>query len=101
LVAFSAYETGLGYVQAGEGVYGLHRAFMLAGAKTSVMSLWKVLDHVTQQLMVQFYQQLQAGQSKAEALCLAQLALKALPSCSHPFCWGAFLCQGDPGPLVA
>jgi CHAT domain-containing protein/tetratricopeptide (TPR) repeat protein len=99
LVVLSACETGLGQVHVGEGVFGLRRAFVLAGAKTLVMSLWKVPDQQTQELMVDFYQRILAGQPRAEALRQAQLALKAKHP--DPYYWGAFICQGDPGPLSA
>jgi CHAT domain-containing protein/Tfp pilus assembly protein PilF len=98
LVVLSACETGLGQVHVGEGVFGLRRAFVLAGAKTLVMSLWKVPDQQTQQLMVDFYQRILAGQPRGEALRQAQLALKARHP--DPYYWGAFICQGDPAPLV-
>ena len=79
----------------GEGVLGLRRAFVLAGARTLVMSLWKVPDQETQELMVDLYARVLKGQGCAEALREAQLALKARrPS---PYYWGAFICQGDPG----
>jgi tetratricopeptide (TPR) repeat protein len=99
LVVLSACETGLGRVHVGEGVFGLRRAFVLAGARTLVMSLWKVPDEQTQQLMVNFYQLLRAGEGRAEALRHAQLDLKAKHP--EPFYWGAFICQGDPSPLPA
>jgi CHAT domain-containing protein len=98
LVVLSACETGLGRVHVGEGVFGLRRAFVLAGARTLVMSLWKVPDEPTRELMVDFYRRLLAGEGRAEALRQAQLALKA--KYPEPFYWGAFICQGDPSPLV-
>jgi CHAT domain-containing protein/Tfp pilus assembly protein PilF len=97
LVVLSACDTGLGEVRVGEGVFGLRRAFVLAGARTLVMSLWKVPDKETQELMVDFYQRLLRGEPRAEALRGAQLAMKKKHH--DPFCWGAFICQGDPGPL--
>ena len=84
-------------MQIGEGVFGLRRTFILAGAKTLVMSLWKVPDQQTQELMEDFYRRLLAGQPRAEALRGAQLALKE--KYPHPYFWGAFICQGNPGPL--
>lgn len=97
LVVLSACQTGLGEVRIGEGVFGLRRAFVVAGAKTLIMSLWKVPDIQTQGLMVDFYQRILAGQSPADALREAQLAMKT--RYPHPYYWGAFICQGDPGPL--
>ncbi len=97
LVVLSACETGLGHVRVGEGVFGLRRAFVLAGARTLVMSLWKVPDEPTGELMEDFYGRLLAGRGCAEALREAQLAMKA--KYPDPFYWGAFICQGDPSPL--
>jgi CHAT domain-containing protein/tetratricopeptide (TPR) repeat protein len=97
LVVLSACETGLGQVHVGEGVFGLRRAFVLAGAKTLVMSLWKVPDEPTRELMEDYYDRLLAGEGRAEALRQAQLAMKA--KYPDPFYWGAFICQGDPSPL--
>jgi CHAT domain-containing protein len=97
LVVLSACETGLGQVHAGEGVFGLRRAFVLAGAETLVMSLWKVPDGPTRDLMEDFYARLLSGEGRAEALRQAQLAMKE--RYPEPFYWGAFICQGDPSPL--
>lgn len=97
LVVLSACETGLGEVHVGEGVLGLRRAFVIAGAKGLVMSLWKVPDQQTQELMTDFYSRLSSGQGRATALRKAQLAM--MSRYRDPLAWGAFIYQGDPGPL--
>lgn len=71
LVVLSACQTGLGEIT-GDGVFGLQRGFKKAGAKTLLMSLWKVDDQATQLLMTRFYANLVGGRSKAEALREAQ-----------------------------
>ncbi|NNF57210.1 MAG: tetratricopeptide repeat protein [Rhodothermaceae bacterium] len=96
LVVLSACETGLGEIQNGEGVLGLRRAFELAGAETVVMSLWKVPDVATKELMIAFYRALEAGTGKAEALHEAAQAVRADPRWAHPYWWGAFILAGDP-----
>jgi len=95
LVVLSACETGLGDVQVGEGVLGLRRSFMLAGARTLIMSLWSVPDRQTKELMLDFYRRISQGEKCAEALREAQRAMQknTNSSASH---WGAFICQGDP-----
>src|SRR5262249_37564700 len=94
LAVLSACETAIGTVHVWEGVFGLRRAFALAGAKTLIMSLWQVADRQTPALMSEFYRQLLAGAPRGESLRRAQLALKKkYPS---PYYWGAFICQGDP-----
>ena len=98
LVVLSACETGLGDVLAGEGVFGLRRSFVLAGAQTLVMSLWKVPDQQTQELMEDFYLRVLVGQPRAEALREAQRAMKE--KAPELLYWGAFICQGNPGPLT-
>jgi CHAT domain-containing protein/Tfp pilus assembly protein PilF len=95
LVVLSACETGLGDVTEGEGVYGLRRSLIIAGSRSQVMSLWKVDDEATRDLMVDFYRKLSAGQGRAEALRNAQLAMLKIPALSHPFYWASFIPSGD------
>ncbi len=73
LVVLSACQTALGEVSVGQGVFGLRRAFALAGAQNLVMSLWPVSDQVTLEQMQRFYQELGRGRSTADALRQAQL----------------------------
>ncbi len=90
LVALSACETGLGEVQNGEGVYGLQRSFLIAGARNLLLSLWKVDDEATREFMTTFYRQwLQVKQPIDEAFWHTQKVMRrARP---QPYFWGAFL----------
>jgi CHAT domain-containing protein/Tfp pilus assembly protein PilF len=97
LVVLSGADTGLGEIISGEGVFGLRRAFVIAGAQTLIMSLWKVSDQQTNELMVDLYHRLLSGKPRAEALREAQLAMKE--KYSDPYYWGAFICQGNPSVL--
>lgn len=90
LVVLSACETALGKVTS-EGIYGLQRAFKLAGAKSIIMSLWKVDDDATQKLMTYFYQNFLCGMSKREALLMAQKVLRKTSGFEDPYNWAAFI----------
>ncbi|MFL6211964.1 MAG: CHAT domain-containing protein [Pyrinomonadaceae bacterium] len=119
LVVLSACETGLGEVKNGEGVYGLRRALVLAGSESQVMSLWQVDDAATRDLMAAYYQRLQAGAGRTDALRQVQLEmLKGVGVTSqagaerglgaemnqqrapratdraHPFYWASFIQSG-------
>jgi len=95
LIVLSACETGLGEVKAGEGVYGLQRAFQVAGANALLMSLWKVDDAATQMLMSSFYTNWTKSGNKLKALKAAQAQLMANPKYKDPYYWGAFVLLGQ------
>jgi CHAT domain-containing protein len=101
LAVLSACETGLGEVAGGEGVYGLQRAFHMAGAQTTVASLWQVDDEITQELLTRFFDNLwHKGMGRLEALRQAQLAVRrGEDNRAHPRYWAAWVLSGDPGDL--
>jgi len=92
LIILSACETGLGDVKAGEGVYGLQRAFLVAGADALIMSLWKVDDAATNQLMSSFYSNWIKLGNKQKAFKQAQLQL--MTNYKDAYYWGAFVMMG-------
>jgi CHAT domain-containing protein len=95
LVTLSACDTGIGEVRNGEGVYGLRRAFVLAGTETLVMSLWPVSDYVSRETMVAYYTGLRAGLGRGDALRQAKLAMLKRKARQHPFYWASFIQSGD------
>jgi CHAT domain-containing protein len=97
LVVLSACDTGRGDVKLGQGVYGLRRALVVAGAETLVTSLWKINDETTQELMEAYYGNLLAGQGRTTALRQAMLALRQKRP--HPHFWAPFIAIGRDSPL--
>lgn len=92
MVVLSACETGLGEIKAGEGVYGLQRSLLVAGANTLLMSLWKVDDQATQDFMTTFYQNWVTLGDKYKAFRNTQLAMSKKYDSSYY--WGAFVIMG-------
>ncbi|HEU0031801.1 MAG TPA: CHAT domain-containing protein [Kofleriaceae bacterium] len=99
LVVLSACETGIGKVTNGEGVYGLRRALVIAGAESLVMTLWQVDDLATRDLMAGYYKKLGAGKARSTALRDVQLEILARDKYAHPYYWASFLPAGDNSPL--
>jgi CHAT domain-containing protein len=99
LVVLSACETGVGKVTNGDGVYGLRRALVIAGAESLVMSMWQVDDEATKELMVGYYARLAKGESRSAALREVQRDLMAKPRYKHPYYWASFLAAGDDSPM--
>ncbi|MFN7944122.1 MAG: CHAT domain-containing tetratricopeptide repeat protein [Blastocatellia bacterium] len=96
LVVLSACQTGLGREIKGEGLVGLTRGFMYAGAARVVVSLWSVNDKATADLMTRFYQKmLKQGERPAAALRAAQVEMWKQKQWQSPFYWAAFVLQGE------
>ena len=107
LVVLSACETGRGGKIQGEGILGMPRLFLGAGAKTVLMSLWKVDDRFASQLLPQFYKYfLRKGLSKAQSLTMAKQKLLSQPGpyndmyYQHPMFWASFAIYGGPGTIM-
>ena len=94
-MTLSACDTGVGEVRNGEGVYGLRRAFLLAGTETLVMSLWPLSDYMARETMVTYYAGLRAGLGRGEALRQAKLSMLNRKGREHPFYWASFIQSGE------
>lgn len=99
LTVLSACKTGTGEYYTGEGVMGLSRAFLVAGSRSVLVSLWEVESKATERLMVAFYRYLRAGVDAPEALRRAKLdmiaeAQRTDPKQAHPFFWAPFILFG-------
>jgi CHAT domain-containing protein len=99
-VVLSACDTGIGEVRPGEGVFGLRRAFQIAGARTVIMSLWSIDDQAAREWMRALYQDhferhLSTAESMREASLSVLRARRARGESTHPFYWGAFVAAGD------
>ena len=98
LVVLSACETGLGQLARGEGVIGLTRGFLYAGASSVLVSLWRVADASTATLMSDFYRELLTGKPASHALRAAKLsAIHRDPESAKPYSWSAFVLIGEGG----
>ena len=93
IAVLSACDTGLGKIDDIDGVYGLQRAFKMAGVNTIVMSLWKVSDEATRILMIEFYRNLMSGKSKHQSLQEAQHYLRKVDNGKYddPKYWASFI----------
>ncbi len=98
LVVLSACDSGQGELSVGQGVYGLRRAFLVAGAETLVTSLWQVNDAATGKLMELYYQKLlKEKKGRLEGMQEAMKEMKA--KYNHPYYWAPFLVVGSDGPI--
>jgi CHAT domain-containing protein len=96
LVVLSACDTGLGGIARGEGIIGLTRGFLYAGARSLLVSLWPVSDEAAASLVVDFYAKLLEGRPKARALREAKLHTMARnPEYAKPFYWSSLVLVGD------
>jgi CHAT domain-containing protein/Tfp pilus assembly protein PilF len=104
LVVLSACSTGQGVSKTGEGVYGLQRALTVAGARSTLLSLWKVDDDATRAFMVRYYTLLKEGKGRGEALVQVQREFRTDPAYKaknwdRPYYWAAWQLTGDWKPI--
>jgi CHAT domain-containing protein len=103
LVVLSACNTGQGDVHTGEGVYGLQRSLTVAGARSTLLSLWKVDDAATAEFMTRFYKRLKGGEARSDALAATQQefrdGLAGNGEWKDPYYWAAWQLVGDWRPI--
>jgi CHAT domain-containing protein len=100
LVVLSACDSGLGLPRAGEGVFGLRKAFVLAGARAETVSLWPISEQMTGEFMARYYALLAQGKGNAEVLALVKREFMAAGDPKNdPFTWAVFAAYGYPGAL--
>jgi CHAT domain-containing protein len=95
LVVLSSCDSALGKDLESEGIFGLPRGFLYAGARSVIASLWKVDDDATAAIMKSFYSHMQQGQSPSRALREAQLELSRNENYKRPQYWAAFVLEGE------
>ncbi len=95
LTVLAGCESALGYVLPGEGALGLTSAFLSAGSRAVVASLWPVDDSITAELMAHLYSGLQKGRTVVDALTEAQDRLRSRKATAHPYYWAGFVLVGD------
>jgi CHAT domain-containing protein len=95
LVTLSSCFSGFGEIDPNEGNLGIYRTFLIAGAKSVIISLWNVEDKSTALLFSKFYEYLKEGHPKAKSLRLAKMYLKNETRFSHPFYWAPFILMGE------
>ena len=93
LVILSACETGVGEIEEAEGVAGINKAFIQAGTKQIIMSLWSVDDKFTAQMMDRFYREIKRGKEYSQALKEVKIWMIKNKN-SHPFYWAGFVGSG-------
>jgi CHAT domain-containing protein len=99
LVVFSACETGMGTVRTGDGVYGLRRALVLAGAETQIMTLWRIDDEVTRRLMAEYDGKIIKSMGRSDPMRDVTLKMLSNPKTANPKYRASFIVSGDPSPL--
>ena len=101
LVVISGCESGLGELKSGDSIYGLKRSIAVAGARSSLLSLWEVDDKATAAFMESFYLKLKSGESRSNALSKTQKEFRnhSIASWRHPYVWAAFQLSGDWRPI--